>query len=551
MPKRPEVDRGTHEFPSLPPATALYFSVLEQSGCRELVRNGLKALEAEKRKRGAKVPLRNLTADMALKAISGTNFTNGQRYPLYEVSSFYSSSPTNIIFGAHVKPRSLSDTVLAKRMEELVDLDRDAVMRGIAGKVNGFFGLSSDDYYLDQTDVDYYGVDREDRTGKATHMRLSGKCKSGRTKLLHKEISVVCDGNGVIMYTRPFDGATSDTEMDLEAVESMIDHLDRRSVISGDCKFCDYRILKRLDERKVCFVTKVPDSFSDNLRSTVVESVRSGHMDGSAAYPGRLTYETHAPISNSDGEVYGDMRLIAYVLPGGKDRARKYLEGKGLKDFKKVLMEVWHRRFETKEQAVDAVLEALDEAEAPIYQSVVTYSRDPRRGNLWMVRIESVSIDRDLLDEAAEKYAIQVLITNARLSDKDSDLPLNGRTSNNIVNRYLSQAVVEKRFRLMKTCHGVGHVFVHTPIRQDALIFIEGVAASIHSGIDAALKARKEKGQERITMELLGDRLVGCRLAYDEPAGRIFFSGDEGSKELFFEAVDRLGVDLGYAFFCN
>lgn len=551
MPKRPVVDRGTYEFPSLPPATALYFSVLEQSGCRRLLEKGLKALESERRASGAKVPLRNLTADMALKAISGTNFTNGQRYPLYEVSAFYSSSPTDIIFGAHVRPRSLSDTVLAERMEELVDLDMDAVMRGIAGKVNAFFGLSSDDLYLDQTDVDYYGVDREDRTGKATHMRLSGKCKSGRTKLLHKEISVVCDGNGVVMYTRPFDGATSDTEMDLEAVESIIDHLDRRSVVSGDCKFCDFRILKTLDERKVCFVTKVPDSFSDNLRDTIVESARSGQMDGSAAYPGRLMYETHSPISNSDGEVYGDMRLIAYVLPGGKDRARRYLEGKGLKDFRKALMEVWHRRFDTKEQAVEAVLEAMDEAEAPIYQAVVTYSKDPRKDNRWMVRVESVGIDRDLLNEAAEKYAVQVLITNARLSDTDSELPMEGRTSDNIVNRYLSQAVVEKRFRQMKTCHGVGHVFVHTPIRQDALIFIEGVTASVHSGIDAALKARKKKGERSITMEMLGDRLVGCRLAYDEPAGRIFFSGDEKSKELFFEAVDRLGVDLGYAFFCG
>lgn len=553
MLKRTSVDRGTFEFPSLPPATALYFAVLEQSGIMDSFRRCLRDAEAEKRARGEHVPIRNLTVPDAFKAITGSMFTNGQRYPLYEIQNFYSSTPTGCVFGKSVSRKTLSDTSLAGRMEDMMSLDVMRLHRDIAADLRGFFGLVSEDRFLDQTDIDFFGVDRKDATGTAAHAKLSSKCKSGRRDCLHKDISVMCDGYGISVYAQPFDGATSDTEMDIRAVESMIGTFNGSTVVSGDCKLCDFRILKRLDENGTCFVTKVPVKFSGNLRELVVESARSGLMDASPEYPGRLVYETHSAVSDSKGNVYGDLRLIAYVLPGGKKRAIKYLREQGMRKVSKELKKIWHRRFGSEEEARSAVERALAEADAPIYRSDTEYIIDPRHRNDgtgpgWMARTRAVLIDEDLIEEAAERYAIQVLITNAKLSDTDADMPLDGRTSDSIINRYLAQAVIEKRFRMQKTCHGVGHIFIHTPIRQDAMIQMDCMASSVHSAMDAKMKEGHVKGTRRITMEMLSDRLVGCRLAFNESEGRIFFSGDERSKTLFFRAVDLLEVDLRYVF---
>ncbi|MGM9768192.1 MAG: hypothetical protein ACI3Z0_06995, partial [Candidatus Cryptobacteroides sp.] len=452
------VDRGTFEFPSIPPATALYFAVLEQSGVMKSFEKCLRDAEAKKRAKGEHVPLRNLSVPNAFKALTGTMFTNGQRFPLYEVQNFYSSTPTECVFGRSILPKTLSDTSLASRMEDMMTLDIHHLQLEIASDLKEFFGLKSEDRFLDQTDVDFDGFDRDDKTGLAAHAKYSKKSKSGREECLHKDISLMCDGYGITMYCKPFDGATTDTEMDIVTLKAMTKTFNKHTVISGDCKLCDFRILKDLDERKVCFVTKVPGNFSGNLKKQVVDSARSGVMDASKKYPGRMTYETHSPIRNTDGEVYGDMRLIAYVLPNGKKHSLKYLRGQGKRNVMRALKKVWHERFHTEEEARAAVQAALDDADAPIYSSKTEYLIDPKLKNKdtdakWMARTKEVLIDETLIDEAAERYSIQVLITNAKLSDKDAEIPLEGRTSDSIVNRYLAQAVIEKRFRLQKTCH--------------------------------------------------------------------------------------------------
>lgn len=547
------LDRGDYEFEGLPPAVAIYFAALEQSGCREIVESFRSEFEKEERRSGKHVPIRNLDASMAFKAYTGTMFTNGQRYPLYETRHFYASSPTDAMFGVAVKPRTLSDTNLAGRMEDLMEVDTDELVWQFSHRAREFFGLDSNDYFFDNTDVDFFGVARPDGTGKAAAMKYSTKCKSGRTEALHKEVMNVCCGDGTLVYSHIFDGATADQEMDIAALDKLLDKLDPEcDVLSGDCKFCDVRIFQRIDRRGCGFVTKVPHFFSGSIRELVRMSALSGVMDESPRYKGRWYYETHDVITDSKGQSFGDKRLIAYRLPKAIKRAVKFLEQQGLKQVEKALKKVWHQRFDTREEAVSAILDALDSAEEPIYRAVVEYVQDPRAlkkgGPAWMARIHGVSVDPDLITEAAERYSVEVLVTNIPFAAEDAANPRQGMTADTVINRYLQQCTIEKRFRMQKTCHGVAHIFIHTPVRQDAMILMDCLATAMQSALDAVLKRERPPGEKRITMEMLGDQLVGCRIGFDREEKRIFFSGDRESKALFFRALDRLGVDLCYAF---
>ena len=362
-----------------PPGTALYFTVLEQSGRIDFMRSCCRQHERELKAEGKTVPFRKLDVPMAFKAYTGTMFTNGQRYPLYETRNFYNSSPTDVLFGVSVQPLTLSDTNIAGRMEDFMELDTDMIFEGVSSKVNGFFGLESNDRIFDSTDIDFFGVDHADRTGKAARMKYSSKCRSGRKGVLHKEVMCVCDGNGVLTYAKVFDGATSDTTMDMAALDRVIDGLEPgRHLLSGDCKFCDVRIIQHINERGLHYITKVPDNFSEHIRRTVVDSVLSGSIDESGTHPGRAYYETHSDIVDSDGRNHGRARLIAFRLPNGIKRAERYLRDRGLRNLQKVLKSVWHKRFRTREEIVDAVLDALDQADQPIYNAEVECTVDKR-----------------------------------------------------------------------------------------------------------------------------------------------------------------------------
>lgn len=549
------IDRGTNKFEGVPPGTALYFTVLEQSGCIDFIRSCCRQHERESRAEGKTIPFRKLDVAMAFKAYTGTMFTNGQRYPLYETRNFYNSSPTDVLFGASVQPRTLSDTNIAGRMEDFMELDTDMIVEGISSKVNGFFGLESNDRIFDSTDVDFFGVDHADRTGKAARMKYSSKCKSGRKRALHKEVMCVCDGNGVLTYAKVFDGATSDTTMDMTALDRVVSGLEPgRHLLSGDCKFCDVRMIQHINEKGLHYISKVPDNFSEHIRRTVVDSALSGSIDESETHPGRAYYETHSDIVDSDGKNHGRARLIAFRLPNGIKRAERYLRDRGLRNIQKALKNVWHKRFRTREEVVDAVLDALDQADQPIYNAEVEYTIDKRAKPgepSWMVRIGRVVMDEDLIRWAAERHSLQVIITNVPLSTrpkrKASD-PSEGMTSDEVIQRYLGQAHIEKRFRMMKTCHGLSHVFIHTPVRQDSMVIMDALATCVQTAMDAALKAARPEDGRRITVEMLDDKLVGCRIGFDREGMRLFFSGDDYSRDLFFEAVDRMHLDLGHLF---
>ena len=536
------MDWEPQDFEGLPAVTAMYFAVLEQSGCMGMLHD----LEAEVW-RGVGAPCRKLGMAQAFKACTGTFFTSGVRMPLYHVKYLYENSPTDLLFGPHVEVRSLSDTVLAQRLEELAALDTDELTYGFGRRIEGFFGLGSDDYVLDNTDVDFDGRPREAAAKGVAVMRYSGKCKSGRTGVLHKEVMKCCTADGVEVYSHVHDGATADAEMDLDAVRFLIEKLDPdRCILSGDCKFCDARILSLLDQRGFGFVTKVPENFSDHIRDACTSSAAERFLDESAEHPGRFTYETHSVVSDSAGNAIGDFRLVVFRLPGGVRRAERYLRTRGLREAEKALARVWHRRFDTREQCVEAVFEALEETEG-VYRAVLDYDFDRRLGG-WMVRVRGVEADGDLLAEAARRRSLQVLVTNIPFSDEDRRVRRTGMTADSVVGRYLSQCVIERRFRMEKTCYGMSHVYIHTPARQDAMIVMCNMASSVQSAMDARLEASRPKGGAKMTVERLADMLANGRLEYVRGSNMIRFSGSAASLALFREAVERLGINISYAF---
>ena len=495
----------------------------------------------------------NLTEGMAVKAILGTMFTSATRTPLYEVNNFYRDSPKKMLFGPFVGDRGLSDTILATRMDSIYEMNRkwkdfNEIIWETQTLVCRIFGLASEDYYLDTTDIDLTGTKYTSRGDGAALPEHFGKPKSGKTALLHKSIMVAVRGCTVLCYAQAHDGAESDVIMDNEAIRRLIGKVDAsRAIFTMDCKGCTLPNISLCVNGGVGFVTKVPERFYGGLRDDVVHSVVTGIMDESEKRPGRLYYDTVVRIASEDDGLDAELRLIAYKLPNGIRRAEKYLRSQGRRKLDRAMNALSHKRFESRDAAERAFAEALASADAPVYNVLREVFEDPVRKRrdepCWRVKPHPATVIESEMSDACKRYSVNVLITNLPFSTMSCGDPRRGSTADDVIEYYLRQCVVERRFRMMKTCQGMGHVYIHTLRRQDTMIFMTALATMIQSAMDEKLKRTHIKGQPNITMERAADKLVNARLGYDKEKDRVYISGGGDSAKIFADMLERLGIE--------
>lgn len=98
---------GIHAVP------ALVMGMMEASGVRKLIDDSCREIDRR---------CFDLSPGMAVKAMVGTMVERGKT-PLYRVEDYYSTAPTDLLFGRRVSNRSLSDTILAERLDTIFRLD--------------------------------------------------------------------------------------------------------------------------------------------------------------------------------------------------------------------------------------------------------------------------------------------------------------------------------------------------------------------------------------------------------------------------------------------
>ena len=115
-----------------------------------------------------------------------------------------------------------------------------------------------------------------------------------------------------------------------------------------------------------------------------------------------------------------------------------------------------------------------------------------------------------------------------------------GATSATVLRLYHDQYKVEHTYRLMKSGMGVDSVFVRTPKRADALLFVVAVATLISSVIDALL--RRSACPYR-TARRAAEAIQHAAFAFDRTKGEITVVGPEGSDDRVFAYIEGIGLD--------
>jgi len=530
---------GTYEGLQFGPALGM--ALMESSGIRKMIDDA--------------VPKEcvNLSAGMASKAVIGTMFTEGTRKPLYRVGAQYATTPVERVFGPYVRHASLSSTSIASRLDAISGIDTDALLWKCRETLCGIYGLRSDRYHMDATNFPYYGTGYKDRADGGAMPMYSKNSKAKRNDLMQKCVQGICDSNGIIAYARSYDGNTSDIEMNRDSLEFLKGYVDcSKSTVSADCKLCTAGLIRTMIDMNIGFVTKVPSSFSGKIRDDIVSSAVTGVMDDVG---GRQIYDTDARIDDDDNDLHTDLRFVAYRLPDSLSDAEMFLRGQGLKDMEKRMTALKRRRYFCEDDAKKAFAETLSGGYAPAYTASAEYEEDrvlmkkhPDKPH-WRVRPGNVTVEENAVSDHARRYSVSVLATNLPRTEYDSVNPRNGASANGAVNVYTGNFAIEHAFKQMKSGLGAGRMYIHTPSRQDAIVFLSSLAATM-SGVVGAVLKRSSEEEERITIKHIADFMLTTIVRYDREKNSVYVTGDPGAPEKAWGIVGALNIDrkflLGY-----
>jgi hypothetical protein len=206
-------------------ASALAMAVFEQKGLTELIDSKF-----------PKDPRIKLTPGNAVKAMIGTMLSAEGRRPLFGISDFYVSSPNGRLFGDGVDANALNARAFSRDLDRLFGKDLGELTFECYSMLCREYGLSSNMFNIDETNFGVTSLVKEqDLIGAAVPERC-GHAKDGHNERLVYSLLSITDGNGAICYERPYDGATTDGEMDRDAIEFLSAKVDPRiTTLAADC----------------------------------------------------------------------------------------------------------------------------------------------------------------------------------------------------------------------------------------------------------------------------------------------------------------------------
>lgn len=146
----------------------------------------------------------------------------------------------------------------------------------------------------------------------------------------------------------------------------------------------------------------------------------------------------------------------------------------------------------------------------------------------------------------AQDRGIQVLLTNLPARSGDSDPPENGNprlgaTAEEVVATYLQEYNIEWIFRMMKSGSGVDTVYLRTPERECAMIFIISLVVSLKTSMNARLK--KIYGQYPDTIDGLAIKLRRLSLEYDPATKDVYIVGSPELTSPYLRLLSDMDTD--------
>lgn len=538
-----KVELRAKEYEGLPAASAIGMAVMEHSGIRETIDRSCQ-WDCDQRV---------LSPGMAVKALIGPMFNGIRRCPLYKLNLFYQTAPVDKIFGDDVTLKSLNDVALGRSLDTLFECDLERLFWDCATKICRQYSIDPDVLHMDSTNFSVYAMEPDESEDGAAVPAFSGHAKDRRNDLLQYTMQTVTNSSRVLMYLRPYSGNASDGKMDLDTIGAMKGRIDlSRNTIVADCKLVNGKIIDELCGIGAGFVSKVPANYGGKVRERVLGKVRISDM---TACKGR---NEGWLVSDLDETVDGKrFRFIVCRNQKAVDKSPRHIETKEKQTVQSALDRLCSKTFMCEADAKKAFEHTVGKYRKKTPYSAIaeyipfeTYDRSDRRGRPkkgeeperrteWIISA-TLTVDPSKLERMSEERGMSVLITNLPRTEKDEGNVRDGATAEKVLGLYLDEYKVEHTYRLMKSGMGVDRVFFQTPSRENAMMFVVGIATLIENVLDEVAR----RNDDRTTFRTVGEQLMGTIVAYDRSEDSMHMEGPPDRVDQTVRIMDRMDSDL-------
>ena len=535
------------EYEGIPSANALGMALFEASGMRRLIDQRCK-YDPERR---------ILSPGMVVKALIGPTFNVHKKFPLYMVEKAYNTAPADRLFGPGVTREELYDTALARGLDTLFDTDLTALFTECAGLAVDRFGFASNVYHMDSTNISFSGLAHEPDKEGAAVPRHGMHAKDRRNDLLQYELQIVTDGNRIIRYMKPYSGNSSDSVMDGDTLDDFRRIFSEEElsgmIMVGDCKLATVGNISRMIDMGMRFVSKCSDTFTGKTKEKIREWSLTAEMEPSGKRGLWLADDVLEIELGKDRKE--KLRFVAFRWEPKVERAAEKIRRKAEKDAEGIVEGFKGRRFGSEEEALEAI-SGLDPNGPFLFRvrTVFYASEHPEDvPDWWELRLEPM-ISETNVRRLAEKSETTVLVTNLdRPLEEGSVEPAGTLPASNreVLSYYNQEYKVEHSFRLMKSGMGMNSIFLQTPSRENAMMFVISIAVLISNIADAMFRRAKTcLDGKQLTMYRLAFHVQNTIVLYSRAENSLRLQGPPEVTDGYFEITDTLQINpqflLGY-----
>lgn len=404
--------------------------------------------------------------------------------PLYKVEEWLSDY-TDGMAEEGINASQYNDDRLGRCLDKLFMADRNSLMAELSANAIRIHALETADIHNDSTSVTFTG-EYEDQPPAAVQLtRGFNKDHRPECKQLVFGLNITADGNVPLSFLL-FDGNRSDDKTHIPNWEGLRKLLGKEDfTYIADCKLCSLENLNHIHANGGTFITIMPKNrkevkaFHKYLRNHDVDW-GSVVLVADSRKKGEFTeYKIHEQAPTAEG-----YRLL-WVHSSAKqyqDRSRREAAvNKALEELAVICKKLNKYKLKTETQIEAAIQKACKGRRELFHINLIreekvvkTQSKPGKPGPETIYKEEKVTlfkleyaINRDAVSRVARTDGIFPLITNSPMDAAD------------VLRKYKNQPYLEKRMYTAKSVLKVAPVFLESPQRIEAMLFLYFVALMI------------------------------------------------------------------------
>ena len=554
------VDHRVESYEGINALSAIVMAFSESVGLRSLI-DAECSYDRERR---------ILSPGMGIKCMMGPIMWLGCKLPLVRVERNYIGVPCDLIFGEGIESGNLNDDALGRCLDTVAETDMRQLVNKSSELCRRRFGFESQVYHDDGTNIPFYGMSKDDVEEEGFKPAFACSPKDHRRDLLHYCLQMTVDENGILVASKGHRGDITDIEADRDTIAFLGEILEKsereRIVYVADSKMATKETLGKLRGLGIRFVTRCPTEFGFHLQERALDAAMAASCSRSDRYPDLEIYDEMLIIGKPGRTA--DTHPIRTLVCFSDTRFRKKLyemESERLKTEQRIRDRVDGRHWGSTQEISDFLSSFALPTNCRIVETIGSFTipgkadyRGRRRKDEVVPDIERYRIERIevVADTAAaeidaRRASATVLITDIPCTESDQAVYRTGMTADGIVQLYREEHKVEHCIRFTKSGCRIDQVFLQTPSRENAMMFMVSELAVLTTTADAVFRREgMTLNGSRMTMNALMHELVGSTIRLDRGEMRMFIEHPLGKEIDLFAITDALKINprllLGY-----